>query len=82
VTMMAVFAGGCASMGTRFEHAFSGGHLGAYPGVREDARFAVSPARTDPKQWPGVFFTAPLALADMPLSAVVDTCALPCDLKR
>ena len=82
VAIVAVFGGGCASMGTRFEHAFSGGHPGAYPGVRADARFAVSPARTDPEKWPSVFITGPLALADMPLSAFVDTCALPSDLKR
>jgi uncharacterized protein YceK len=78
----AIITTGCGSLVTRIEHDFTGSPLGVYPGVRGDARFAVSPARRNPNQWPGVFVTAPLAVADMPLSAIVDTCALASDLKR
>jgi uncharacterized protein YceK len=46
---------------------------GRYTGVRNDLKFAVSPATRDPKHWPGVLFTTPLALIDMPFSALFDT---------
>jgi len=82
VTIMAVFGGGCASVLTHSYPGFgSDSPAGVYRGVRADARFALSPARKDPQRWPGVFITAPLALSDMRLSAIVDTCALPGDLK-
>lgn len=76
-------ATGCGSMMARSPiPGFGDPIFGPYPGVRNDLHFAVSPATRDQNQWPGVLFTTPLALIDMPFSALCDTILLYDDLNR
>jgi uncharacterized protein YceK len=78
---MLMLGSGCGSLGARLDHAINGqGELGAYPGVREGVKFVV----TSPVQavkHPVIIPFVPLVIADIPLSFVVDTALLPCDLK-
>src|ERR1041385_647737 len=78
---------GCGSLGGRVVHDMSRswcgttGELGVYPGVRTDATIVfTSPMRTFDDD-PFAMLAVPFWVADMPLSAVADTCLLPHDMK-
>lgn len=66
VVVVALMSGGCASVGTRLGHDLTGSprKLGVYPGVRADLKAA-----------PLI-----LPLADLPLSFLADSVALPGDI--
>jgi uncharacterized protein YceK len=74
----------CSHIGNGMSRTFCGTNdkLGIYPGVRFDAQAVwTAPVRTIDGE-PAALLFAPLCFADVPLSAVADTCLLPCDIKE
>ena len=71
-----IMSGACAGCSSIWIHG-NGGKDGIYPGARGDAELLLEPDKIGPLPiWVGY----PLALIDLPLSAVVDTLLLPVDL--
>jgi uncharacterized protein YceK len=87
VGVMALANTGCGSLGSRAVNEMSrswcgtSGKLGVYPGVRADTVIVfTAPLRTLDRE-PFAMMAVPFFAADLPLSAVADTCLLPHDLK-
>lgn len=85
---IALLCVGCGSLAGRIGHGLSRdicgttGELGVYPGVRTDATIVfTAPIRTFDGD-PTAMLWVPFWMADLPLSAAVDTCLLPHDIIR
>jgi uncharacterized protein YceK len=77
IAVVTHFFTGCSSLNAHF----NGEPRGLYPGVKSICLYSTERIREKPEDWPVTIFVLPVAVIDLPLSAVADTFFLPSDIK-